>query len=246
MDFFDLVNISEAYMELVNPTSLEKVLALGRFLRLKEGSRVIDYGCGFGTALVLWAKEFGVTGVGIDIRPYACERAKEKVSAAGLTHRIQIVCGAGAEYPLGETRFDAATCIGASFVWGGYRPALQALRQAVHLQGRVGIGEPYWIRSDAPPEIRQKEPSFHLESELLSIARAEGFDMEYVVRASRDDWDRYEADNWHGLVRWLEANPHHPERNEVTTHLHKVQDDYFSFGREHFGWAMYALAPSLA
>jgi hypothetical protein len=32
MDFFDLVNISERYMELLNPTSTEKILTIGRIL----------------------------------------------------------------------------------------------------------------------------------------------------------------------------------------------------------------------
>jgi SAM-dependent methyltransferase len=245
MEFLDLVNISEAYMELINPSSLEKVATLGRFLRMTEGSRVIDYGCGFGTALVMWAEQFGISGVGIDIRPYACERARHKVWEAGLSEQIEIVCGAGADYRLGERQFDVATCIGASFIWGGYRPALQALKASITSKGRVGIGEPYWNRSDVPEEIRQKESSLHFESELLAIAREEGFEVEYVQRASVEDWDRYEADNWHGLIRWLEENPTHPNYAEVYTHLRKTQTDYFEFGREHFGWAMYVLTPSL-
>ena len=70
-----------------------------------------------------------------------------------------------------------------------------------------------------------------------------GFELEYVIRASQDDWDRYEAGNWHGLVRWLEDHPEHPERQAVVEHLHKVQDDYLRYGREHLGWAMYVLVP---
>ena len=59
----------------------------------------------------------------------------------------------------------------------------------------------------------------------------------------RDDWDRYEAGNWHGLVRWLEENPAHPERGTVIEHLHRVQDEYLAYGREYMGWAMYVLVP---
>lgn len=40
MDFFDLVNISERYMELVNPTSPEKIVKLGKYLRLEPKKRV--------------------------------------------------------------------------------------------------------------------------------------------------------------------------------------------------------------
>jgi len=168
MTFFDLVDISERFMELVNPSTPEKMVKLGKFLRLREGSRVIDFGCGYAEALTLWAEHFGIAGIGVDIRDRACERARAKVSEKHLTERIEIVCSPGAEYPFQEGAFDAATCI---------------------------------------------------------------------------DWDRYEADNWHGLIRWLEENPDHPERGEVVEHLQKSQDEYLRYGREYLGWAMYVLAP---
>ena len=84
---------------------------------------------------------------------------------------------------------------------------------------------------------------FHTEYELLQITREEGFDLEYVVRASHDDWDRYETGNWYGLIRWIEENPDHPERQDVIDHLHKAQDEYLRYGREYLGWAMYILNP---
>jgi len=93
MQFFDLVDISERYMELVNPSTPEKVMTLGKFLRLGEGSRVIDFGCGYAEPLVLWAEQFGIVGTGIDVREHACERARRKVSEKGLSDRIEIVCG---------------------------------------------------------------------------------------------------------------------------------------------------------
>jgi SAM-dependent methyltransferase len=89
LDQFDLYNISENYMELLNPTSSEKILTLGRYLRLKEAGRVIDFGCGFAEPLVLWAERFSVSGIGIDIRPYACERAREKIKKKGLQENIE-------------------------------------------------------------------------------------------------------------------------------------------------------------
>jgi SAM-dependent methyltransferase len=243
MEFFDLVNISERYMELVNPSTPEKTIQFGKHLRLREGSRVIDYACGYAEALVLWAEHFGIAGVGVEVREHACERAREKVSARGLGDRIEIVCTKAAEYPLEEGAFDAATCIGASFVWGGYRPAIRAMRRAIRSGGRLGIGEPYWLKDRVPAEYAAQHADFHSEYELLHIAREEGFDFEYVVRSSHDDWDRYEADNWYGLIRWIEDNPDHPERGEVIAHLHGIQDEYLRYGREYLGWAMYVLAP---
>lgn len=52
---------------------------------------------------------------------------------------------------------------------------------------------------------------------------------------------RYEADNWYGLIRWLEENPEH---QEVIDHLHKTQDEYLRYIREYMGWAIYVLNPA--
>ena len=58
-----------------------------------------------------------------------------------------------------------------------------------------------------------------------------------------DDWDRYQSDDWRGLILWLEENPDHPDRDQVIRHLRQQQDEYYAYGREHIGWAMIALAP---
>jgi SAM-dependent methyltransferase len=243
MEFLELKDISERYMELVNPSTPEKVQTVGQMAGLRPGSRVIDFGCGFGEALVLWAERFGISGIGIDVRQHACERAQKKVVERGLAERIQIVCGNAADYPFERQTFDVAACIGATFIWGGFRPTLRRLKEAIQAGGRLVVGEPYWRRSQIPAEYGRGESAVHTEYELLCIARDEGFNLEYVVRASHDDWDRYESDNWRGLIAWLEENPDHPQRQEVIDHLHSSQEEYLRYAREFFGWAIYLLNP---
>jgi SAM-dependent methyltransferase len=243
MNFLDLRNISERFMKLVNPTTAEKILTIGRVLGLRKRSRVIDFGCGFGEVLALWAEHFGISAIGIDIREYACNRAKQRMTERKLTERITIVQANAANYPFEEHAFDVAACIGASFIWGGYKPTIHRLKEAIHNHGKLVIGEPYWLTQHVPYEYVRQEQTVHTEQELLRITREEGFDFEYVVRASHDDWDRYEADNWHGLIQWIEENSDHPDRQEVIDYLHRCQDEYLKYGREYLGWALYILNP---
>jgi hypothetical protein len=119
------------------------------------------------------------------------------------------------------------------------------MKRAIKSAGRLGIGETYWLSHNVPPEYAQRETSTRPEEELMQITREEGSEVEYVVRASHDDWDRYSSDNWHGLISWLEDNPNHPERESVIRHLHLSQDDYFRYEREYMGWAMYVLTPKI-
>ena len=241
MDFLELKNISERYMELVNPTTPEKVLTIGTVLGLHKGSRVIDFGCGYGEVLALWAQNFDISGVGIDIRLSACERAQQKMRDHGLANRITIICANAAEYAFEPHTYDVAACIGATFIWDSFQAAIGHMKAAIRPNGKLAVGEAHWRSANIPPEYAQTQPIFHHEYELAQLARTEGFDLEYLVRASHSDWDRYESDNWYGLVRWLEANPDHPAHAEVAEHLHSSQDEYLRYGREYLGWAMYVL-----
>ncbi len=244
MEFSELMSISHRYMELLNPSTPEKILRLGKVLGMNEGARVIDYGSGCGEPLALWGKAYGITGVGVDISADFCERAAKKLCAEALSDRIEIVCTNGADYRPQEGLFDVATCIGATFIFGGYRETVQALRSAVHSNGRLGIGDVYLASDTVPSEYAQKAHA-RTETELLEVTREQGFEIEYVIRASRDDWDRYYSDSWHALLRWLEENPSRPDRQQVFEHLRQSQEDYSRYLRPYVGWAMYALKPRM-
>jgi SAM-dependent methyltransferase len=241
MNFLDLKDIAERYLEIVNAISPEKILTIGRMAGMAPGKRLIDFGCGFAEPLVLWAEDFGISGVGIDIREKAIERARAKIAQRGLADRLEVVQGKGAEYPFEPGSFDYAACVGATFIWGGYKPALEALKQAIRPGGKLIVGEAYWLKDSVPSELAQSQTDFHSESWLLKTTWEAGLEVEYVVRASHDDWDAYEAGNWYGLLRWINENPAHPERQEVIDFLHDSQAEYFRYGREYFGWALYLL-----
>jgi cyclopropane fatty-acyl-phospholipid synthase-like methyltransferase len=94
-------------MELLNPSTSEKIIQLGKLLKLKKGNRVIDFGCGCAESLTLWAEEFGITGIGIDISRDFCDRARDKLVKRGLSDQIEIVCSPGADYVFEAGAFDA-------------------------------------------------------------------------------------------------------------------------------------------
>jgi len=245
MDFFDYGNRAEHNIELVNPSSIEKIIRLGKVLSLNESSRIIDFGCGYAEMLVHWASEFGISGVGIDIREQACRRARKKIAEKGLNKRIEVVCGKGADYKFKEHEFDIATCIGATFIWEGFRSAIQAMKLAIKPGGSLVIGEVYWLKSDIPKELVERMPAVTTESEMLKIARQEGFDFKFIIRASDDDWDNYETSNWVGALKWIEENPEHPQRQDMIDMLHREQDLYINYTRKYIGWAMYVLKPAV-
>ena len=245
MDFLDIYTIAERDIELINPTSAEKIILVGKMLGMGPGKKVIDFGSGYAEPLMLWAQEFGISGLGIEFRKACCERAQKKIAQRGLSGRLEIVHADASKYKFKKGGCDFAVCIGASFIWGGFGPTVKKLKQAVRPGGKIAVGEPYWNKLPAPKEYlkRLEGHPFYSEHEMLELARSEGYDFEYIVRTSLDDWDRYETGNWHGLHKWLGENPGHPDRQQVIDWLRKNQEEYLRWGREYLGWAIYLMRP---
>ncbi len=148
MDFLDMYTIAERDIELVNPTSPEKILLVGKMLGLAPGMKVIDFGAGYAEPLILWAKEFGITGVGIEFREACCKRARKKISGQGLEGSLQMIHKDASKYDFRKGAYDAAVCIGASFIWNGFGPTVRKLKEAVRPGGKMAVGEPYWNRTE--------------------------------------------------------------------------------------------------
>ena len=244
MDDLDLYTIGERDIELVNPTSPEKIILVGKMLGMGPGKTVIDFGAGYAEPLIIWAEHFGISGVGVELREACCERARKKITARGLGARLKIVQADGSKYKLKDT-YDFAVCVGASFIWGGFGPTVRNLKKAVRPGGKIAVGEPYWNSLPAPKAYvkRMGDYKIYTEQELVELARKEDYDFEYIVRSNLDDWDRYETGNWYGHQKWLEENPHHPDRKQVIDWLHKNQEEYLRWGRQYLGWAVYLMRP---
>lgn len=243
LSFLDLFDISERHIELINPTSPQKILAIGQIAGMSPGERLLDFGCGYAEPLILWAEQYGISGIGIDIRPKVIERARQKIEQRELADRLELVVGKGAEYTPPSASFDYTACIGASFIWNSLPEALEALKRPLRPGGKIILGEPYWLKDAVPPELAQSQPEFHTELQLLSWARQAELEIQYVLHSNLDEWDRYETGNWHGLISWIEENPRHPDLPDVLERLHTSQEEYIRYGREYFGWALYLLTP---
>jgi SAM-dependent methyltransferase len=61
--------IAERDHEIQNPTSAEKILLLGSYLRLTAESRVLDVACGKGGPAAILAAAYGCRITGVEIRP---------------------------------------------------------------------------------------------------------------------------------------------------------------------------------
>ena len=71
------------------PSTPEIVRAMLRLANVKKGDTVYDLGCGDGRVVITAVKDFGATGVGIDIDPQRISEARENARKAGVTGKVE-------------------------------------------------------------------------------------------------------------------------------------------------------------
>ena len=85
-----------------------------RKLRLQPGERLLDIGFGWGGLIVHAAQRYGVHAVGITLSNNQLALAKERIKAAGLEGRVDVLLLDYRDAPerLGESTFDKISSIG--------------------------------------------------------------------------------------------------------------------------------------
>jgi SAM-dependent methyltransferase len=236
MTWWQWYAVVEARHELQNPTSPEKIRLLGERLGLGPQSQVLDIASGKGGPALILAQAFGCRLTCVDVVPDFVAAARERVDAAGLADRIEIVEADASEYELG--RYDVALCLGATFVYGGLVPTLERLRAAAPL---LAVGEPYWRqepRADATDPKRVAEDEWLTLAETVELAESTGVRVVSLIASSEDDWDRYESLHWLALDEWLAANPGHPQADEFRARGAAHRERYLGWQRDALGWTI--------
>jgi Methyltransferase domain len=230
--------IVEAEHELQNPTSADKIRLLGERLGLGSCSHVVDLASGSGGPAVILAATSGCRLTCVERAPEFVATARQRVAAAGLEDRIEIVEADASTYELG--RYDAALCLGATFVFGGLVPTVERLRPAAPL---LAVGEPYWREWPLPPVAdgppRTDEEEWLPLAQTVERVESTGVRVVSLISSSEDDWDRYESLHWQTLDTWLAANPGHPQAEEFRERGAAHRARYLAWERAAMGWAIF-------
>jgi cyclopropane-fatty-acyl-phospholipid synthase len=185
-------------------------------LALREGERILDVGCGWGSFVIHAAREHGVRALGVTLSPAQAQLARRRAAEAGLEDRVEIrVCdyrdlgGAGGE------RFDAIASIGmvehvganrideyARVLAGLLEPGGRLLNHGIarlrHGDPEAGPFSERYVFPDAAP--------LHLSRIQLALERA-GFVTDHVEGLAQDYIDTLSA--W---IDRLDANREAAER----------------------------------
>ena len=105
-------------------------------LRLKDGDRLVDIGCGWGGMLIYAAKRFDIKAVGCTLAKHQYEYAKEKIKQEGLEDRVKVFLK---DYRDLEGKFNKFVSIG-MFEHVGRNYALTFFRKVSNLLEDKSLG----------------------------------------------------------------------------------------------------------
>ena len=245
MDIPRIFNITESAHRIHNPFTPEKLATLGAALRLETGTRMLDLGSGSGEMLCSWARDYGVTGTGIDMCQLFTEQAKLRAEELGVADRVTFIHGDADGY-VADEKVGVAACVGATWIGGGVAGTIELLARSLRPGGIILIGEPYWRLLPPTDDVAKgchasSISDYLMLPELLASFGHHGYDVVEMVLADQDSWDRYEAAKWLTMRRWLDANPNDEFAIDVRAELTSEPERYVTYTREYMGWGVFAL-----
>ena len=243
MDLWKYFDTTHREHVLCNPTNVEKIDELITLLRMKPGAKVLEIATGKGEFIIRLVERYEIEGIGVDISPYHITDAENKSKARIPDAHLTFLEMDGADYqPSQPESFDLVACIGASWIYGGHKETLKALKEMAAPGGWVVVGEPYWRQEPDPAyleAIGEQRSSFGTHYENTAAGLDLGLELVYTLVSSQDDWDRYEGLQWYAASEWAERHPHDPDAGELLQRVRANRASYLQWGRDTLGWSIY-------
>jgi SAM-dependent methyltransferase len=238
--------IRESGRRVLNAFSEEKVALLGRTLGLSRNTRVLDLACGKGEMLCTWARDHGISGVGVDQSSFFVDDARARGAELGVGGRIEFVEADAGTFASAEP-VDVASCLGASWIAGGVDGIVELLRSSVRPDGLMLVGEPYWRREPDSADVlaachAADATSYSSLPALIDRLTSLGCDVVGMLLADQDDWDEQASARWLSIRRWLDTHPDDPLAADFRHELTEIPRAHVRYQREYLGWGVFVLA----
>ena len=121
--------------------------------RIKEGSYVLDIGCGVGQTPCYIAKRYGCKVVGVDINEGMIERSQETAKREGVAGMTEFRVADAQSLPFMDGTFDAVITESVTVFPEDKQRAVREYARVTKPGGYVGLNEATWLKTPPPPEI---------------------------------------------------------------------------------------------
>ena len=243
MDIWKYYDITHKKHSDLNPMSKDKLNKLFLLLDLMPNSRVLDIGCGKGESLIRLVKLFNISGIGVDLSPYHSKDCKGNINKRVPSSDIKILEMDGAKYKPDENEtYDLSMCLGASWIYNGFKGTIEALKKMTKPEGLIIVGEPYWLKEPDDEYLKMsgiKKEGFNSHYKNIDVGEKEGLYCVYTLVSNHDDWDHYETLQWLATMDYVTDNPDDQDNPELLKRVKKAKMEYLLYGRDTLSWAIY-------
>ena len=156
---------------------------------------VVDLGCGNARFLLGAAQRFGVTGVGIDLSPEACEDAQARIAEAELTGKVVVRCGDAGDLDAIPELADADLAVAHFLLHEIFEHGRAALVAYLTKLGGIMPAGAHMLVAEVQPASGAPDERWRPEFTLLhaimrqQLLTAEGWDEAFAAAG----WTRREA-----------------------------------------------------
>ena len=251
MDTWKFYDITHRDHVICNPTSIAKLDEVIELIHLSPRPSVLDIACGKGEFLLRLAEApaarsgGGFHGIGVDLSPFAIAELEDAARLRVPAAKFELRQMDGADYRATPGAFDLASCLGASWTFGGYRETLVALRDAARPGGQVLVGEPFW-RSEPDPAYLvwsgKRGDQYGTHAANVETGSDVGLIPLLALVSDGNEWDRYETLQWRAAAMYAAAHPEDPDVPDLLDRVARARHEYLYWGRETLGWALYLFA----
>ncbi|MFG1714592.1 SAM-dependent methyltransferase [Micromonospora sp. NPDC049203] len=244
MDRRRLSSIAHSHHPIAAPLSGVNVNRLLRRAGRRPAARILDLGCGEAAwALQALAHHPDGQADGVDLNPYALERAAEAATVRGLADRLTLHERDARSYvPDGD--YDLVLCVGSTHAFGGFGETLELAGRHVNADGILMVGEGFWQVPPTPEALSAlgAKPDDHTDLPgLVAAAEQAGWTPVYAHVSDAAEWGDYEW-SWTGsLTEWALDNPGHPDAADALATAREHRDQWLGGYRGVLGFVTLVL-----
>jgi SAM-dependent methyltransferase len=150
--------------------SMKATEELVRLCHIREGTYVLDVGCGVGATPCYLARTYNCRVMGVDLLEKMVEQSRARARSLGVEDLVEFKVADARDLPFDDDHFDAVI---AESVNAFFEDKLQAIQEYVRVTrpgGYVGITEMTWLRTP-PPEV----VAYYMKTVYADALEADGW-----------------------------------------------------------------------
>ena len=205
-DRFEVFEALHHGMRICNPMTSSDLDEVLDAVAPADDDEVLDIACGHGELLVRAAQRTRIRGVGIDLSPWVIVRADGRANSVSLRGTLEWRLADAHDLDSDEL-FDIVACLGASWIWHGFKGTAAAMVKRTRPGGRIVVGD-LRLRTGADAAVvAETYGKVSTANAQLGVLRDLGAEVIHRLDAGDPGWGAYQERVLASVTEWALLHP---------------------------------------